>query len=114
MTVPKYYAIASEVATIEYMRSSGLPVPRIYGYSPDSENAAGTAYILMEFVQGSKLSEIWRDLSDQEVISVICQLTQLESRMMSRWWEPIFQQRLGQSYHGIGHAPGRQAFLRWS
>jgi len=26
MTVPKYYAVASEVATIEYIRSSGLPV----------------------------------------------------------------------------------------
>jgi len=35
MTVPKYYAIASEVATIEYMCSFVLPVPKIYGYSPD-------------------------------------------------------------------------------
>lgn len=42
ITAPKYCAIASEVATIEYMRSSGLPVPKIYGYSPDSDNAAGT------------------------------------------------------------------------
>jgi len=32
MTVPKYYAIASEVATIEYMCSFLLPVPNIYGY----------------------------------------------------------------------------------
>jgi len=38
---------------------------------------------LIEYVQGSKLSEIWRDLSDQEVISVIRQLIQLESQMMS-------------------------------
>ena len=38
MTVPKYYAVTSEVATIEYMRSSGLPVPKIYGYSPDSDS----------------------------------------------------------------------------
>jgi len=37
----------------------------------------------MGYVQGSKLSEIWRDLSDQEVISVIRQLIQLESQMMS-------------------------------
>ena len=83
MTVPKYYAIASEVATIEYLRSSGLPAPEIYGYSPDSDNAAGTAYIMMELVQGSKLSEVWPSLDDQKVISVIRQLTQLESRMMS-------------------------------
>jgi len=98
MTVPKYYAVASEVATIEYMCSFVLPVPNIYGYSPDSDNAAGTGHILMEFVQGSKLSEIWRDLNDEEVISAIRQLTQLESRMISSLfpyrWKPIFQQRL--------------------
>lgn len=83
ITVPKYYTVASEVATIEYLRSSGLPAPEIYRYSPDSDNAAGTAYILMEFVQGSKLSEVWPGLDDQEVISVVRQLTQLESQMMS-------------------------------
>ncbi|KAI9507088.1 kinase-like domain-containing protein [Russula earlei] len=83
ITVPKYYTVASEVATIEYLRSSGLPAPEIYGYSPDSDNAAGTAYILMEFVQGSKLSDVWPGLDDQEVISVVRKLTQLESRMMS-------------------------------
>jgi len=37
MTVSEYYAVASEVATIEYMCSSMLPVPKIYGYSPDSD-----------------------------------------------------------------------------
>ena len=83
ITVPKYYAVASEVATIEYLRSSGLPAPEIYGYSSDSDNAAGTAYIMMEFVRGSKLSEAWRSLDDQDVISVFRQLAQLESRMMS-------------------------------
>ena len=83
ITVPKYHTIASEVATIEYLRSFGLPTPEIYGYSPDPNNAAGTPYILMEFVQGSNLVDVWRDLNDREVISVIEQLTQFESRMMS-------------------------------
>ncbi|TBU26130.1 kinase-like domain-containing protein [Dichomitus squalens] len=83
MTVPKYYAVASEVATIEYLRSSGFPAPQIYGYSPDSDNAAGTAYVLMELVQGSKLSEVWPSLENQELISVVRQLTRLESQMMS-------------------------------
>lgn len=83
VTVPKFYAVASEVATVELLRSSGLPVPKIYGYSPDSDNAAGTEYIFMEFVRGSMLSDVWPSLSDQEVISVIHQLTQLESVMMS-------------------------------
>ena len=83
ITVPKFYAVASEVATLEFLRSSGLPVPKIYGYSPDSDNAAGTEYIFMQFVRGSKLSDIWPSLGEQEVISVVHQLTQLESSMMS-------------------------------
>ncbi|KAJ7102516.1 kinase-like domain-containing protein [Mycena belliarum] len=84
MTVPEYYAVASEVATIEYQRSYGIPVPEIYGYSADSDNVAGIPYILMEFVHGPKLGDVWSSLGDEEVISVLCQLTQLESRMMSQ------------------------------
>ncbi|KAL1757525.1 kinase-like domain-containing protein [Schizophyllum commune] len=83
VTPPHYYAVASEVATIEYLRARGIPTPKIYGYSPGSDNAAGTPYILMEFIEGTKLSEIWRDLEDQDVISIIRQLTELEARMMS-------------------------------
>jgi hypothetical protein len=32
VTAPNYYAVASEVATIEYLRSCGIPAPGIYGY----------------------------------------------------------------------------------
>ncbi|KAI0772853.1 kinase-like domain-containing protein [Trametes elegans] len=84
MTVPSYYAVASEVATIEHQRSRGIPVPEIYGYSADSDNVAGTPYILMEFVHGPKLSEVWSSLGDEEFISVIRQLTQIEARIMSQ------------------------------
>ena len=38
-TVPKYYAVAREVAIMYFLRSSGLPVPQVYGYSPVSDNA---------------------------------------------------------------------------
>src|SRR5258706_6311794 len=82
-TVPKYYAVASEVATMDLLRSSGLPIPKVYGYSPEPDNAVGTEYIFMEFVQGTKLSNIWLKLGDRQVISVLRQLTQLESKMMS-------------------------------
>lgn len=45
VTIPKYYTVASEVATMDYLRSSGLPVPQVYAYSPVSDNAAKTEYI---------------------------------------------------------------------
>ena len=83
VTVPKYYAIASEVATMALLRSSGLPVPEVYGYSPTPDNAAETEYIFMEFVQGVELSDIWFDLGEQEIESVLRQLAVLESKMVS-------------------------------
>ena len=54
VTVPKYYAVASEVATMDLLCSAGLPIPEVYGYSPESDNAAGAKYIFMEFVRGTK------------------------------------------------------------
>lgn len=58
-TTSEYFAVASEVATMALLRSSGLPIPEVYGYSPVPDNAAETEYIFMEFVQGTSLSDIW-------------------------------------------------------
>ena len=83
VTVPKFYAIASEVATMRFLRSSGLPVPEVYDYSPSSDNVAKTEYIFMEFIRGTKLSDVWMELEEPDIVSVLRQLIQLESRMMS-------------------------------
>ena len=80
--IPKYFAIASEVATMAFLRSSGLPIPKVYGYSPVPNNAAETEYIFMEFLRGTKLSDIWFELGEGEIISVTRQLAELESKMM--------------------------------
>ncbi|KAF5389794.1 hypothetical protein D9757_003664 [Collybiopsis confluens] len=77
---PKFYAIASEVATCS---SSGLPVLEVYGYSPSSDNTAKTEYIFMEISRGSILSEVWPELEEPNLASVLRELVQLESRMMS-------------------------------
>jgi len=82
-TIPKYFAVASEVATMALLRFSGLPIPKVYGYSPVSDNVAETEYIFMEFVEGTSLSDIWFDLGEGDIISVSCQLAGLESKMMS-------------------------------
>ena len=37
---PQYHAVASEVVTMHLLRSSGLPIPKVYGYSPEPDNAA--------------------------------------------------------------------------
>ena len=68
---------------MDFLRSSGLPIPKVYGYSPTSDNVAETEYICMEFVNGTKLSDIWFDLEEQQVESVVRQIVQLEAKMMS-------------------------------
>ena len=83
ITIPKYFVVASEVATMAYLRSSGLPIPQVYGYSPAPNNAAETEYIFLEFLRGIKLRDIWFELGEEEIISITRQLAQLESKMMS-------------------------------
>ena len=68
---------------MDSLRSSGLPVPKVYGYSPTSDNVAETEYIFIESADGTKLSDIWFDLEEQEIESVVRQLVQLEAKMMS-------------------------------
>lgn len=80
---PKAYALASEVATMDFLRSKGLPIPKVYAYSFTSKNEAETEYILMEYVEGTNLSQIWFDLKEDEIISLMDQLVKVESNMMS-------------------------------
>ncbi|KAH8916403.1 hypothetical protein BT69DRAFT_1228530 [Atractiella rhizophila] len=83
VTQPKFYAVASEVATMAFLRAHDLPVPKVYGYSPTSDNAAKTEYIFMEFVKGTKLTDLWMQLKEADLASVLLQLVKLESHIMS-------------------------------
>jgi hypothetical protein len=83
VTEPKFLVVASEVATIDFLRSHGIPVPKIFGYSAVADNSAGTEYIFMELVQGQNLGDIWYTLSEQERITLVTKLAQLESRLFA-------------------------------
>jgi len=68
---------------MDFLRSKGLPIPKVYAYSLTSENEAETEYILMEYIEGTDLSQIWFDLKEDEIISLMDQLAEVESTMMS-------------------------------
>jgi hypothetical protein len=53
VAVPKSFTVASEVVTMVFLRSFN-----VYGYSPTSDNVVETEYIFLEFVHGTKLSDI--------------------------------------------------------
>ncbi|KAI2484031.1 Aminoglycoside phosphotransferase [Pyrenophora tritici-repentis] len=83
MTEPRHLVIASEVATLDFLRINNIPVPEVYGYSTISQNLAGTEYIFMELVRGVNLGDIWVDLSKKARKTVVTKLVQLESQLFT-------------------------------
>ncbi|PYH97880.1 phosphotransferase [Aspergillus ellipticus CBS 707.79] len=81
VTQPKSLVIASEVATMDFLRSHGIPVPKVYRYSASADNPAGTEYIFMELVQGQNLGDIRFDLSERQRAKLVANLVQLKSRL---------------------------------
>ena len=65
---------------MDFLRSKGLSIPEVYAYSFTSENEAGTEYILMEYVEGTDLRDVWFNLEKDEIDSF---MDQLASIMMS-------------------------------
>lgn len=83
-TVPKRYATASEVATMELARRRGVPVPRVLGYSTTStenENDVGAEYILMEKVDGVEVAGVWYSMTDEQRRWVVEQVVRIEARL---------------------------------
>lgn len=83
VTKPKFLVIASEVATMDFLHSHGIPVPKIFGYSAAMDNPAGTEYIFMEYVQGTNLGDIWFTLTAKKRAKIVTSLVQLESRLFN-------------------------------
>ena len=82
-TYPKHFSVASEVATMNLVRSYGVPVPKVLDYSAISNNAVGAEYMIMEKVNGRDLGEIWFEPSEKERMKVIVQVARLESVLLS-------------------------------
>lgn len=82
-TEPKHLVVASEVATMRFLRLHDIPVPEIYSYSTTSENSAGTEYIFMELVRGRNLGDIWFDLAEKPRINMVSRIAELEARLFA-------------------------------
>ncbi|KAI2983818.1 hypothetical protein CBS147344_7546 [Aspergillus niger] len=54
-TAPEHYAVASEAATLDYLRLHGLHAPEVYAWCSTKANPVGAEYIVIE-----KLDEIHR------------------------------------------------------
>ncbi|EME87859.1 uncharacterized protein MYCFIDRAFT_205819 [Pseudocercospora fijiensis CIRAD86] len=82
-TQPASLAVASEVATMDFVRSHGVPTPRIHGYALDSNNDVGAEYIVMEKIHAQRLGDVWINLSDKNRLKVLSGIVDLEARLFS-------------------------------
>lgn len=83
---PSFYTTASEVATMDFLRTSlDIPVPQVFAWASmaNISNPVGAEYIIMEKVQGDSLASRWLSFSTEEFIEVIKQIVDIENRLFS-------------------------------
>jgi len=86
----------SEVATLEAVAlGTKIPVPHVIAYDASSSNAIGFEWILMQYMQGTPLEEMWDKLDWPSKTGLISELT--------KWMVQLFSMRfnkLGALYVG--------------
>lgn len=80
-TIPKGNGILSEVATMVFLRMHGLPIPKIYDWNSTSANPVGSAYMIMEKVQGTELQETWHSMSVERRLQMAEKVVELEKKL---------------------------------
>ncbi|EME44740.1 hypothetical protein DOTSEDRAFT_129306 [Dothistroma septosporum NZE10] len=78
---PKGLVVASEAATMTFLRSKGIPVPKVFSYACSSDNPAGTEYMFMGFCSGMDLAGMWDDLQETGRSRVVRSLVEVEARL---------------------------------
>ncbi|KAL9104654.1 MAG: hypothetical protein Q9163_000397 [Psora crenata] len=83
LTVPKHFTTESEVATLDFLSSKGIPVPRVYAWSSEGDNAVGSEYIIMEKAPGQPLESRWFSLTQKERVRLVTSFVEIERKMFS-------------------------------
>ncbi|KAJ8097678.1 kinase-like domain-containing protein [Lipomyces tetrasporus] len=81
---PPFYTTASEVATMELVRTAlQLPVPQVYGWSATSDNPVGSEYIIMEEAVGTQLGNSWDKLTPDSKLLIMKEVVSVETKLLS-------------------------------
>lgn len=82
-TQPESLATASEVTTMDLLRTHEVPTPKVYGYDAQAGNPVGAEFIRMEKVAGRSLGERWFHLSDEQRVRVLGEVVAQEARLFN-------------------------------
>lgn len=77
---PKHYATASEAASLRFLYSKGIPVPKLYGYSALETNPAGVEYLIMEKASGVGLETTWLSMGKRERHKLASSFVEIEKK----------------------------------
>lgn len=80
IALPRHHATASEAATLELLRSKGIPVPKLYSYSAAVDNPAGVEYILMEKANGVPIETKWLSMTKRERHTLASSFVEIEKK----------------------------------
>ncbi|KAJ3837254.1 hypothetical protein EV361DRAFT_913803 [Lentinula raphanica] len=80
----------SEVATIRYLRGhTTIPIPEIYGYDNDEDHRVGGAWLVMEYVEGQNVDEIWHTLTRAQREQLALSFADVWSQLMQQTFVQI-------------------------
>ncbi|DAA78686.1 TPA_exp: Uncharacterized protein A8136_2471 [Trichophyton benhamiae CBS 112371] len=83
LAVPQRLNTESEVATLDFLRGKGIPVPKVYAWSSDKENEVGTEYIIMEKATGKPLTDRWFNITPKEMLKLVTSYVDIEKKLFS-------------------------------
>lgn len=110
ISVPKTYATASEVATLTFLRSKGVPVPKVYDWSSTTENAVGVEYIIMEHALGVGADSRWFNTTKYQKKELVTGIVDVEKKLFNLPFASIgslyFKDDLPRQLQGPLYLPG--------
>jgi hypothetical protein len=72
---PSHFSTASEVATMDFLRRLGIPVPRVLAWSSQAQSTeVESEFIIMEKVNGLPLTGLWETVDQEDLVTKIAQL----------------------------------------
>lgn len=93
-----HYTTASEVATMDYMRTNlKTPIPKVFAWSSRAEaenNPVGAEYIIMEKVSGVQLSTLWAEMVIEDRFRIVKNIARLQKS-----WTDCFFHDYGSLYY---------------
>lgn len=68
----------SDIRAMEFIKErTDIPIPYIYGFDHGTQNKIGTPYVLMDFIEGDRVEDVWEDWNEEK--RLICLLQCAES-----------------------------------